>query len=549
MLLPFQATAQTGTCEPALAEAELDIGNVRARIFNNGGLFWRGSPHVYEVPKGEGSSALFAANIWISGLIDNQVRVAGSRFGPREFWPGPIDVAGNPPADCSPYDQIWEITWTDLFDWFEFGTISTNLANWPWHLGAPVIDGDGVHGNYNLEGGDFPELLGHQRLWWIMNDRGNTHESTDSQPLGLEVHGSAYAFPFPEAAKNHTFYTHKVINKNTVPITDLHFTFWTDGDLGNFDDDYVGSDTLLGLAYYYNADNFDEGGEGYGEAPPAVGFLFLETPPATGDGLDNNRNGETDEPGEMLGPTLIMNHQKSGRNVGGPQTLQQYFNYARGIWRDGSPMFEGSIGYADAFWPDGLPQIPTRYYMPGDPLTGAFWSEFNGDNAGNAIAPSDRRLHMSTGPITLAPGDTMTVSTAILWARGEDHLDSVRQLKADTPIIINAAAAILSPSVSKNPDPRQPNNPPPGTVLNFEQNFPNPFKSTTTIRYSLPQSMRLRLAVYNTLGQEVAVLVENRQAAGNYSAAFNADNLPAGVYLARFEVNQLQFTRRMLLVK
>ncbi|MEM8488597.1 MAG: hypothetical protein AAF564_23820, partial [Bacteroidota bacterium] len=156
-----QATAQTGTCEQATAEAFIDIGNVRARVFNQGALFWRGSPHFYQVPKDGNSNALFAANIWVSGLVDNDMRVAASSFGPWEFWPGPIDDAGNPPSDCTPYDQIWEINRNDLNDLFQFGTISENLKNWPWQLGAPIIDGDGIPDNYNLEGGDLPELLGH----------------------------------------------------------------------------------------------------------------------------------------------------------------------------------------------------------------------------------------------------------------------------------------------------------------------------------------------------------------------------------------------------
>ncbi len=536
-----QAAAQTGTCEQATAEAFLDIGNVRARIFNQGGLFWRQSPNGYQVPKDGNSHALFAANIWVSGLIDNEMRVAGSSFGPWEFWPGPIDDAGNPPADCTPYDQIWEINRNDINAFFEFGTISENMANWPWQLGAPVIDGDGNPNNYNLAEGDLPELIGHQRLWWIMNDRGNVHERSGSEPLGIEVHGTAIGYEFPQLVENNTFYSYQLINKNTSTIEDAYFTFWTDGDLGNFDDDYVGSDTLLGLAYYYNSDNDDEGGEGYGANPPAVGFMFLKTPPAEHDFIDNDRDNEVDEAGEELGVTIIMNHQKSGGALGDPSTLQDYFNYARGIWKDGQPLQEGIIGYRSG---GGI----TRFYMPGDPVTGTFWSELNADGMGLVLDPADRRLHASTGPFTLAPGDTVQVAFGVVWARGDDNLDSVRKLKADVASLNEAAEAILTPSIQENPFPQQDPVASENFVLGFDQNFPNPFTQSTTIRYSLPQSMQVRLAVFDILGREVAVLVQERQDAGIYSVEFDAGVLPAGVYLARLEANVLQFTKRILKV-
>ncbi|TDI76041.1 MAG: hypothetical protein E2O84_03425, partial [Bacteroidetes bacterium] len=51
----YAAAQSVGNCDRALGEAYLDVGNVRARILNTGGLFWRGEPHVYEVPKGSGS--------------------------------------------------------------------------------------------------------------------------------------------------------------------------------------------------------------------------------------------------------------------------------------------------------------------------------------------------------------------------------------------------------------------------------------------------------------------------------------------------------------
>ncbi|MFK7846752.1 MAG: T9SS type A sorting domain-containing protein, partial [Rhodothermales bacterium] len=80
-------------------------------------------------------------------------------------------------------------------------------------------------------------------------------------------------------------------------------------------------------------------------------------------------------------------------------------------------------------------------------------------------------------------------------------------------------------------------------------NFPNPFTESTTFRYSLPQTMQVRLAVYDMLGREVQVLVEQQQDAGIYTINFEAGTLPSGIYLARIELDHLRFTKRMVLAR
>ncbi|MEP0861742.1 MAG: T9SS type A sorting domain-containing protein [Ignavibacterium sp.] len=81
------------------------------------------------------------------------------------------------------------------------------------------------------------------------------------------------------------------------------------------------------------------------------------------------------------------------------------------------------------------------------------------------------------------------------------------------------------------------------------QNYPNPFNPTTAISYTIPQSGNVKLAVYNLLGQEVAVLVNDFREAGTYDVEFNASNLNSGVYLYKLEANGLTFTKKMTLLK
>ncbi len=83
----------------------------------------------------------------------------------------------------------------------------------------------------------------------------------------------------------------------------------------------------------------------------------------------------------------------------------------------------------------------------------------------------------------------------------------------------------------------------------LHQNYPNPFNPTTTIRYELARTGRVRLAVYNMLGQRVSVLVDARQKAGAHQARFDASHLSSGVYFYRLQTGDKMLVRKMLLMK
>ena len=94
-------------------------------------------------------------------------------------------------------------------------------------------------------------------------------------------------------------------------------------------------------------------------------------------------------------------------------------------------------------------------------------------------------------------------------------------------------------------------NPPTPLPLGFAllQNYPNPFNPTTVITYDLPVRSRVKLAVYDLLGREIAVLKDGEEDAQRYAVLLNAARMSAGVYFYRLTTSTFTETRKMVLVR
>jgi len=459
-------------CNPATSQADLDIANVRTKILASGDL-WndRLGASFYEVPKNSGKYSLYAGAIWIGGTDDQgNLRLAAQTYrqSGNDFWSGPIDTATGDvtPAICTQYDRHWQIYKGEVEQFAAGGSASQVIIDYPGEY-APYVDvnADGV---YNYQDGDYPmfdspdnhsqcnctALHGDQCVWWVMNDVGNNHLSSNSSyPLGMEFRCQAFAFSSgDDDLSNATFYEYKIISHlTTTTINNTWFGFWVDADLGNYLDDYVGCDVQRGLGYTYNGDMTDEGISGYGTNPPAIGLDIIHGPAAdVGDGVDNDRdscidctflrnsNGVIiDTIPDTVSPELIKmnrfvyynnnNHPVSGN----PELANEYYTYLQGIWLNGMPMRYGGNGNGGGIGAT----TDTCYFMyPGnsDPyhwgtngIPENDWTELT---AGSV--PDDRRFLSSAGPFTMQPGQVQCVQAAVLWARDSaGPISSVEKLK------------------------------------------------------------------------------------------------------------------------
>jgi hypothetical protein len=83
----------------------------------------------------------------------------------------------------------------------------------------------------------------------------------------------------------------------------------------------------------------------------------------------------------------------------------------------------------------------------------------------------------------------------------------------------------------------------------LNQNYPNPFNPTTVVRYELPAASGVKLVIYDLLGREVVVLVNEKKAPGSYEVKFDAAGLASGVYLYRLTAGNFVQTHKMILMR
>jgi hypothetical protein len=86
-------------------------------------------------------------------------------------------------------------------------------------------------------------------------------------------------------------------------------------------------------------------------------------------------------------------------------------------------------------------------------------------------------------------------------------------------------------------------------AFHLEQNYPNPFNPSTTIKFELPKASQVTLTVYDILGREVSVLVNEKKDAGVHEVKFNAAGLASGIYFYKLQAGSDVDTKKSLLIR
>lgn len=427
----------TASCRPAEASIDLDINNVRARLMTGGDMWWdNGTGEArYEVPKGSRKNSLFAGSVWIGGYDEeDQLKVAAQTYRQtgNDYWPGPIDPSTTDitEADCSEWDRFWKVSretinkfralagkdaiigdaeYEAIYQWPAKGNknaVGRNQGPLTLHSGieyAPFVDVDN-NGDYDPLAGDYPAILGDQFIWWVFNDKGNVKQQSQTEGIGVEVQASAFAYSTKDFLNDATFYNYRVINRGGLSLDSTYISTWTDADLGYYNDDYIGCDTVRGLGILYQGTSVDGTGQvnSYGDRVPMVGVDFFKGPVKR-----ETINGEVVS--TQLGMTAFTYYNNDGSVVGNPNNGIEIYNYMSGSIRNGqrfSNDFKGPNTTSRAYG-EG-PVTPFVFY--GDPANRSEWSECT---CGNPVG--DRRFVHSSGPFRLEPGVVSDITIGAVW--------------------------------------------------------------------------------------------------------------------------------------
>ncbi len=345
-----------------------------------------------------------------------------------------------------------------------------------------------------------------------------------TKPLNADIIQINWAYNDNGYINNTIYSEFKIINRSNKIWKNFIAGVFFDDDLGNATDDNYGCDSSLGLGYVYNSNNND--GE-YGLNPPAVGTVFLR-------GLRERTIDSSETYFLCSGKNKIAYTGYTDKKVTASVNVPKHFgfplNYAesyrvlKGLQNTGRP-FINPVG-----------NFPTKFSHSGDPVTNQGWVMSGGD---------DRYFLMASGSLDVNPGDTQIIVIAQVIARGNSNLNSITKLREASVIARenyeNCFANLYLPEC-RDFIPYE---------YSLKQNFPNPFNPLTTIRYSIKEPIDVTLTVYDVLGREVSILVNERKFAGEYEVIWNGRNFASGVYfykIAAKNSGDVKYTKSMKMV-
>jgi hypothetical protein len=300
---------------------------------------------------------------------------------------------------------------------------------WPALEGAPFTDANGVA---HLSGGPgydpttctpgFPGA--DQTEWMVMNDVSTsaTNGLYGSNPIGIEVQRTIWAYNRTGALGSTIFVSYKFINRSGVKLDTMYVSQWADPDLGFAGDDATGCDTTRSLGYVYNGQATDANFASLGEAPPSAGFDFFQGPIVPGAPTDTAIFNMQKVAGRKNLPMTAFTFFINGNTTfgdpnltsNGPNGTPQWYNLMRGLVSTTGQPFPASVTGG------------SKFCYPGDPVSST-GPTFIGQ--GKVSPPADVRMALCSGPFSMAPGDTQQVVVAAVAAQGTSYLSSVSYLK------------------------------------------------------------------------------------------------------------------------
>ena len=443
-----------------LAVDSIEINTLKAHIYADGGIW-----DVKTYDDSTYKSLLFAQNLWLAGYdINNDLHTAVQTHrtvGTADFRPGPIS---NDPNAHSTYNKVYRINLQTLTDFKNGATqgIPQEIADWPAHgntaMGeaanlAPFVDVNS-NGIYEPAQGDYPQIKGDEAIYVIFND---ANGRTTGKPMGVEIHAMYYAYLTGGIEDSILYMDYKIYNRSGNHYANCHLSSFADFNLGNHNDDLMGTNIHSSSIYAYNADSNDEGPNGFGTNLASCALRMLQGPPADYfDGTDNDMDGCIDGVRDANGfcqnedPTTGVRerYKMSGSMIydlqttsaqdpqGAPTSPLEYYIYMNSLWRNGNNLIiETPSGFMNSGNGDGYVinnvGTPTRFVFPGNTYdtTGAYEPSAPIDWYMASNLQMDKMMLANAGPFSLKPNESFEIKMAFVWSRDafSDSYDAINQ--------------------------------------------------------------------------------------------------------------------------
>jgi len=335
-------------------------------------------------------------------------------------------------------------------------------------------------------------MRGTQSVYALSSDT-RVVSTSNNIATDFNFHTQLYAYDQPgvDSSLAYTvFVQYRIENRSDKTYDSLYLGHWSDMDLGNYADDFIGSDPARAMFYTYNADNDDEAtASGYGTSPPAQAVVFLS---------------------HNMSRFVYYNNDTS--NNGDPVTPLQRYRYMTGKFKDGN-------------------NRPANYAFDGNPVEGTGANEVTLGNTGG-----DRRGLGIIGPVLLEAGESFCFDVAYVYARGTSNLNSITALKSRVDQIRsfyqnqNAGCENYFTAVSEN-------------ELQLDAQFyPVPFDSELKIRLEVSNSP----TQYALVDLQGRIIQEGVIAAGESEISLSTVAIPTGVYVARLIQGEKIAIRKLL---
>ncbi|HZY10729.1 MAG TPA: T9SS type A sorting domain-containing protein [Bacteroidota bacterium] len=316
---------------------------------------------------------------------------------------------------------------------------------WPWQQGAPYYERNGIAGYQpDSEGksdstSDEPGLgNADQVLWFASNDLDPdvSRRLYGSRPIGIEMQVTCWAYARSDELNNVIYQRYRFIYKGTATtppnavIDSMYIAKWVDPDLGDFKDDLVACVIEKNLGFVYNSSSSDFEFNKFDLVPAVVGYDMLQGPRIKKIGSTARWNLSTIKNYENLPMTSFSYFTQVTRTtdvtLGSYTSTREWWNLLRGY--RARPLANPRC------FSDPTTDECTKYELWGDPQTYRGWVDGRQDPAG------DRRFAMSSGPFSMAVGDTQEVVIGLMVAMGSDNRAGIGDLKR----IDNAAQDALN---------------------------------------------------------------------------------------------------------